>query len=323
MALSEFELIERYFASRGVQRPDVVLGVGDDGALLSVPHGMELVVSIDTFAEGVHFPQGTDPEAIGHKALAVNLSDLAAMGAEPAWATLALTLPRVDPDWMEAFCRGLFGLAERHGVQLVGGDTTRGALSITIEAHGFVPGGAALRRAAARPGDLIYVTGTLGDSGLALLALQEEVRLPARERAYVLERLNRPEPRIAHGQALRGIAHAAIDVSDGLAQDLGHVLRASGVGARIQVERLPLSEVMRSAFAAAGGWTIPLSSGDDYELCFTVADGRQAELERALGGCTPPCTWIGTIEQRPGLHLLMDDGSEVTAAGGYQHFDDG
>lgn len=321
MSLSEFELIAQYFSQLGMLRDDVVLGVGDDAALLSMPAGRELVVTVDTLIAGVHFPRDTDPESIGHKALAVNLSDLAAMGAQPAWVTLALTLPEADADWLAGFARGFSALALEHGVQLIGGDTTRGPLSITVQAMGHVTPGKALRRSAAQAGDLIYVTGTLGDAGLALLGLQEEVRLPLADKTYALQRLNRPVPRVDAGVALTGIAHAAVDISDGFAADLGHILAASGVGATVQVERLPLSRPLLGHFAAAGGWVVPLASGDDYELCFTVPSSRQAQAETALAELGVPCTWVGMIDARPGLHCLLDDGSEFTPPGsGYRHF---
>ncbi len=321
MARTEFDLIERYFARPGPRRRDVSLAIGDDSALLRMPAGMELAVCIDTMTENVHFSAGTEAEALGHKALAVNLSDLAAMGAEPAWATLALTLPRMDSAWLESFSRGFFQLAERYQVQLVGGDTCAGPLSITVQAHGFVTPDRVLRRDAARAGDLIYVTGTLGDAGLALLALQEELRLPVADKNAVLEHLQRPEPRIDQGLALAGLAHAAIDISDGLAADLGHILSASGVGATVYVERLPCSDVVQRHFHAAGGWSLPLSAGDDYELCFTAASDRQAQVEAALAQFDVRCTWIGIINPRPGLQCVLDDGTDVTPAyGGYAHF---
>jgi thiamine-monophosphate kinase len=251
----------------------------------------------------------------------VNLSDLAAMGAEPAWATLSLTLPQVDEPWLAGFGRGFDDLARRCRVALVGGDTTRGPLALTVQVQGFVPQGSGIRRAGARPGDLVYVTGCLGDAGLALLVLREELRLPGPDRAAVLERLNQPQPRLAQGLALRGLASAAIDVSDGLAADLGHVLQASGVGATVQAERLPVSPVLRSVFHSAGGWTLPLSAGDDYELCFTVPERRQGELEQAFRGLDVGCTWIGWVERRLGLRCLLDDGTElVPPAPGYDHF---
>jgi thiamine-monophosphate kinase len=321
MPLSEFDLIARYFRSAGPGRADVALGVGDDCALLRVPPGSLLAVSIDTLVAGVHFPVDTAAADLGHKALAVNLSDLAAIGAEPAWATLALTLPEADEAWLVQFSAAFQGLAARFGVELVGGDTTRGPLSITVQAHGFVPEAGALRRAGARPGDLIYVTGELGDAGLALLALQQELQLPAADRVAVLQRLYRPAPRIAAGIALRAVASAAIDVSDGLAADLGHILAASGVGATLQVERLPISPVLARHFHAAGGWVLPLGAGDDYELCFTVPAVHQGLAEQALEAAGCPCTWIGLVEARPGLRCLLDDGTDLGLAGaGYQHF---
>jgi thiamine-monophosphate kinase len=319
VALDEFALIARHFA-REVSRADVLLGVGDDAALLMPPPGAALVATTDTLISGVHFPTETDPESIGHKALAVNLSDLAAMGATPAWALLSLTLPEADESWLAAFARGFFALSERHHMALVGGDTTRGALSITVQALGHVAPHNALRRGAAQAGDLIYVTGTLGDAGLALLALQDEVKLPRADRDQVLARLNRPEPRIAAGQALAGIARACIDVSDGLAADLGHILTASGVGAQVQIERLPRSAALARHFDAAGGWVVPLAGGDDYELCFTVPSARQAEAELALAAISVPFTWIGHITARSGLHCLLDDGSEFHPPAGYRHF---
>ncbi|MCB1820929.1 MAG: thiamine-phosphate kinase, partial [Candidatus Competibacteraceae bacterium] len=227
---SEFALIDRYFAAHDVRRPDVVLGIGDDCALLVPPSGQQLAVTMDTLIADVHFFAAADPEGIGHKALAVNLSDLAAMGATPAWATLALTLPQVDEKWLDAFCRGLFTLANRHEVQLVGGDTTHGpATVITLQAHGFVPPDRALRRDGARPGDHIYVTGTPGDAGLALAAAFGKATVTDQYADYLRLRLERPEPRIAQGLTLRGIANAVIDLSDGLAQDLGHILERSQV----------------------------------------------------------------------------------------------
>ena len=321
MPLTEFSIIERYFTRCGRRRDDVVTGVGDDGAVLRVPPDRELVVSIDTLVGGVHFPAATDPESIGHKALAVNLSDLAAMGAEPAWATLALTLPRPDEVWLEGFSRGLSRLAERYNVQLVGGDTTRGPLSITLQAHGFVPPDAALRRAGARPGDLVYVTGTLGDAGLALRVLREGITLPEGHKEYLMHRLNCPEPRVAEGIALRGLAHAVIDISDGLAADLGHILAASGVGATLEVAKLPLSPAMRAFATGAGAWNLALSAGDDYELCFTAPADKQAAVERGFASFACGCTCIGVIEAEAGLRCVRPDGTAFTlASSGYEHF---
>ena len=317
---SEFDLIARYFSRTPVSRADVVLGVGDDCALLEVPSGHQLAVSIDTLVEGTHFARDADPHALGHKALAVNLSDLAAMGAEPAWATLALTLPTADEDWVEAFAAGFLGLAEAHGVQLVGGDTTRGPRSVTVQVHGFVEPGRALRRDGARPGDLVYVTGTLGDAGLALLA-QQGLFVGLGTVAGLRERLDRPTPRLAEGRALVGVASAAIDVSDGLAADLGHVCAASGVGATLYLDRLPCSTAVRTYVAEAGDWSVPMAAGDDYELCVTVPADRQAEVEALAAGLVAGLHWVGVIERTPGIRLVQPDGSMLDhAPRGYDHF---
>ncbi len=227
MPVSEFTLIDRYFAGRFPRRTDVVLGIGDDCALLAAPAGVCLAVTLDMLVGGVHFMADADPAGVGHKALAVNLSDLAAIGAEPAWITLGLSLPEPDERWLENFCQGLFALAAQFQVQLVGGDTTRGPLTIAIQAHGFVPPQQALRRDGARPGDAICVTGTPGDAGLGLAIAQGRCSAPSGHAAYLRQRLERPMPRIRQGLELRGLAGAAIDISDGLAQDLGHTCSAA------------------------------------------------------------------------------------------------
>lgn len=321
MALSEFDIIERYFTRKQDSDSAVILGMGDDAALLRIPAGMELAVSVDTLVSGVHFPAATHPTDIGYKALAVSLSDMSAMGAEPRWATLALTLPEADESWLENFSKGFFELADSYGVQLIGGDTTRGPLAITIQIHGLVLAGAALRRSAARPGDSIYVTGELGDAGLALLLLQEKISLSAEQAVHVMARLNRPEPRVKEGLALRGIAHAAIDLSDGLVADLGHILKASGVGATLHMELLPLSPAVTSMQDKAGGWNLPLNAGDDYELCFTVPRENQAKLLEAMEQFSCRCTCIGVIEATPSLRCrLANDELFEPARTGYQHF---
>lgn len=316
---SEFELIARYF-THAPSRADVRLGVGDDAAVLGVPPGQELVVTTDTLVAGVHFPERTPPEAVGHKVLAVNLSDLAAMGADPAWVTLAITLPSADEHWLADFSRGFAALARLHGVDLVGGDTTRGPLSITVQAMGLVPAGQALRRSGAGPGDLLYVSGTLGDAGLALAALNGEVLLGGADAEDCLRRLDRPTPRMALGRALRGLASAAIDVSDGLLADLGHMLQASGAGALIELERLPLSAPVRRRVREARDWTLPLASGDDYELLFSVPASRRDALTEVLRGLDVEVTCIGRIEAA-GLRLVEAGGRDVAPARlGYDHF---
>jgi thiamine-monophosphate kinase len=278
MALSEFDIIERYFRRHTTQRDDVVLGIGDDAALLQVPADRQLVVAMDTLVAGRHFPPQTTAFDVGWKALAVNLSDLAAMGASPAWATLSLTMPAADEVWLEGFARGFFQLAERYQVELVGGDTTRGPLSVTVQLHGLVERGKALRRAAARAGQKLFVTGTLGDAACALQALQAD----GKTNPDLLQRLNRPEPRVDFGLALAGVGAAAIDISDGLLADLGHILDASCCGATLWVDRLPRSPALDS-IQDAEALACQLYGGDDYELCFSV-DAEQAEQINRFAG---------------------------------------
>lgn len=320
--MNEFDIIHEYFSDVGPARADVLLDVGDDCALLAPPAGRELAVSIDTLVEGRHFAAGADPAALGHKAMAVNLSDLAAMGAEPAWATLALTLPRAERDWLAPFARGFAALAETHGVRLIGGDTTKGPCSITVQVHGLVEPGRVLRRSGARPGDLIYVSGTLGDAGLALLARQG-LYVEAGHLAFLAARLDRPTPRVALGRTLaaRGLAGAAIDLSDGLSSDLRHICSASGVGAQLQLAQLPLSAAVRTYVEETGDWSVPASAGDDYELCFTVPERRQAEVEALAAELGLGLTWIGMIEPRRGLRAVYPDGSlSDDLPGGFDHF---
>ena len=323
MPLSEFSLIARYFAAHQLQRSDVVLGIGDDCALLQPSIDQQWAVTMDTLVAGVHFLADADPEGLGHKVLAVNLSDLAAMGAAPAWITLALTLAQdCNETWLAAFCRGLFTLADRYGVQLVGGDTTHGpALVITLQAQGFVPLGQALRRDGAKPGDEIYVTGTVGDAGLALAAMFAKATVTTGHEAYIQARLERPEPRLVAGQALRGIASAAIDISDGLAQDLGHILERSRCGAQVEVEQLPLSPALRASLDQEAAMVTALTSGDDYELCFTVPPERSSQLKAIAAEWECRCTCIGVITTEPGLRLVRADGSALHLERlGYDHF---
>jgi thiamine-monophosphate kinase len=314
---SEFDLIGRFFADLGPPRADVLLGVGDDCALLEVPAGSALAVSIDTLVAGTHFFHDCDAEALGHKSLAVGLSDLAAMGAAPAWATLALTLPERDDDWLAAFERGFGDLARTYGVRLVGGDTTRGPLSVTVQVHGLVRACAAVRRDGARPGDLVWVSGTLGDAGLALRLIREGGPVDPQLRT----RLERPVPRVALGSALRGIATAMIDLSDGLAGDLGHILAASGVGAELDLTALPLSPAVESRIASEGDWSLPLSSGDDYELCFCAPSEHAALIASMAARLGCALTAVGRIHAEPGLILKGPDGAPTRLSSeGYDHF---
>lgn len=319
MTCSEFDLIRRFFTEQSIQRDDVRLGIGDDAALLEPPSGKLLAVSVDTLIAGVHFPLDTAARAVGHKSLAVNLSDLAAMGAEPSWATLALSLPEVNETWLTGFAQGFFDLTSQHNVQLVGGDTTRGPLSITVQVTGVVPQGQALKRSGAQPGDGIFLTGTVGDAGLGLQLYQQQAGANDDAAAQLIQRLEFPTPRIAAGFALRGHASSAIDVSDGLAADLGHVLTASGVGADIQIEQLPLSAAYR-ALATVGDWQTAVSAGDDYELCFTLPAGEEAVL--AAVDCA--CARIGEISATPGLRWRDANNQEQSLRNtGFDHFTGG
>jgi thiamine-monophosphate kinase len=318
--VNEFELIRHYFARQPVARPDVALGIGDDAAVLDVSPGQQLAVSTDMLVAGVHFPENTDAVSIGHKSLAVNLSDLAAMGATPAWYTLNLSLPQAEPTWLEGFCQGMFDLARKHNVALVGGDTTRGPLTIGIQIMGFVPHGQALKRAGARPRDRIYVTGLLGEAALGLRVTQGQLKLPDEYLANVLTQLNRPLPRVSAGLKLRGLASACIDISDGLAADLGHILDASNVGARIHLKRLPLSPAYDSAFEQVG-WQAALAGGDDYELCFTIPPAQESAFRTASAQFGVACSYVGDIEAEAGLRIVDEQGALYRSEqAGFNHF---
>ncbi|HXE66938.1 MAG TPA: thiamine-phosphate kinase [Rhodanobacteraceae bacterium] len=313
----EFDLIEVIRARVNVTRSDVALGIGDDAALLDVPAGQQLVACTDTLVAGVHFPVGTVPEDIGWKALAVNLSDLAAMGAEPAWALLALTLPDADATFVERFAEGFGELAGAHRVALAGGDTTQGPLAVTVTVLGFVPHDLALTRSGARAGDAVFVTGTLGDAAGALKMLMEVRSAPA----ALLARLHRPEPRVAAGLALRGIANTCIDVSDGLLADLGHVCADSKIGAEIEADALPVSPALAASFDAETCRDLALAGGDDYELCFTAPSARETEIVEALARIGCGATRIGRIVAGSGLRVLDAGGNEIQIAhAGWEHF---
>lgn len=316
--MSEFDLIQRYFTRA---TPGAVLGVGDDAALLKIGEGMELAVSTDMLVSGTHFFPDADPWLLGHKALAVNLSDLAAMGAAPRWATLALSLPSVEAAWLEKFSRGFFFLAAQYGVDLVGGDTTRGPLNLSVTIMGEVPRGAALRRDGAQVDDDIWVSGALGEAALALAHLQGRIELPPEAFAACAAQLHQPQPRIGLGLALCGIAHSAIDVSDGLLADLGHILERSQVGAEILFDALPRSAVLRECAAPALAQRCVLAGGDDYELCFTAPVARRPEIERISAALALPLTRIGKIEAGNGCLVRAADGSAIRIKEqGYDHF---
>ena len=316
MPLGEFALIERYF-SRASRRRDVLLGVGDDAALLQVPPGNALVAATDTLVEGRHFRVGAPPESIGHQALAVNLSDLAAMGAEPAWALLSLSLPEAQESWLQRFADGLYALADRHGIGLVGGDTVRGPLVVTIEVLGFVAPSEALRRDGARPGDLLFVSGWPGESAAGLAALESGV--PANALDPLVRRHLYAEPRIALGRALRGRASAAMDVSDGLLGDLGKLCAASGAGARVDLERLPVSAELSRRFAPAEREQLVLRGGDDYELLFTLPPADAAAVAADLAA-TCPIACIGAIETAAGVRCRRNGIPTAVSGTGHDHF---
>ncbi len=330
---NEFSLIKKYFA-RTYSRDDIVLGSGDDAAIVKPPLHEELVFTIDTLVAGVHFPLETSAFDIGYKAIAVNLSDIAAMGAKPLWMTGTLTLPSVDENWIAEFARGMFTLLDQHNVALIGGDLTRGpTLTITFQAHGSVPAGKALRRDGAKVGDLIYVSGTLGDAGMGLQMLSSKdvgaVREPPAGRSRAaptsfLDRLNRPTPRIELGLLARDYAHAAIDISDGFAQDLGHILQRSGVGAEVEINKLPLSKIPPFVKGGRGDFSalqLALTAGDDYELCLTVPPTKAQAFETAAAQINCPITCIGKITNGNELILLDEKGERVDLdLRGYQHF---
>lgn len=322
MACGEFDLIARYFDRFKSVRRDVQLGIGDDCALLTVPEKQLLAISTDTLVSGIHFLADIDPADLGYKALAVNLSDLAAMGADPAWLSLALTLPQVNEEWLKAFSDSLFEQMNYYGMQLIGGDTTRGPLSMTLTIHGLIPAGRALTRSGARIGDWIYVTGTLGDSAAGLAILQDRLQVADRvSHDYLLARHLRPQPRVLQGQALRDLASSAIDLSDGLISDLRHVLNASECGARIELDELPMSQTLTSNTDADQALRWALTGGEDYELCFTVPEINRGALEVALSHLGADYTCIGQIgPQSEGMKFYREQQEVELPWSGYDHF---
>jgi thiamine-monophosphate kinase len=317
----EFDLIARHFTRPAA---NAVLGVGDDCALVDVTNGMDLAVSVDTLVSGTHFFPDVDPENLGHKSLAVNLSDMAAMGAMPYWAMLALTLPSVDHDWLSAFAKGFFDLAEEFNVSLIGGDTTRGPLTLTVTIMGEVPAGAALKRNGAKAGNDVWISGNIGDAALAIAHRHGKLVLEEADYHEAVMRLYEPIPRVRLGQALRGLATSAIDVSDGLLADLGHICRLSGVGATVDFTKIPVSEIGARHMESGAGRTAVVAGGDDYELCFTAHPNSReliAELTSVLG---VPLTRIGQIKRGKGVSLLGPDGKPLKIDGrGFDHFSSG
>ncbi|MFC3122090.1 thiamine-phosphate kinase [Agaribacter flavus] len=324
--MNEFSLIKQYFQTSDNQRKDVLIGIGDDAAITQIPEGQLLATTTDTLLESVHFLKESQPSAIAHKAMAVNLSDLAAMGAEPAWINLSLSIPKADEIWLRAFSDKIKELTEYFSVQLIGGDTVKGSLAITITAQGFVPSDSTLTRSSAKPGDWVFVTGTLGDAsaGLDILLGKLEAADPTHKHALV-NRHYFPTPRILAGQTLRRLASSCIDVSDGLLQDMQHIVEASGVGVILHLDRLPISRALGSTVPhldQALGYAC--TGGDDYELLFTVPEVHRVSVESAMASYNIPCTCIGQVTGANGkVDLRLDDKEyelPETLQRGYQHF---
>jgi thiamine-monophosphate kinase len=316
--MTEFDLISRYFTR---PTPNALLGVGDDAALLEVSGGNVLAVSSDMLVSGTHFSSDADPFLLGHKSLAVNLSDMAAMGASPRWATLAIALPEANEPWLEMFSAGFFALAQQYGVDLIGGDTTRGPLNLCVTIFGEVPAQQALRRNGAQLGDEVWVSGTLGDAALALSHLQGRIILNNIEYAACAPALHQPLPRVSLGLALRGIVNSAIDISDGLLADLGHILDASQLGARLDFSAFPASSILRAHIQHPLATQCALSGGDDYELCFTAPAARHGDILDIAARLELPLTHIGMIIAGQGCTVLDTAGNPINIeASGYDHF---
>lgn len=317
MNMNEFDLIQRYFTAQSIYLPNVKVGIGDDAAIVAYDEHQDLAITTDTLLINKHFFESDDPAHIGHKALAVNLSDLAAMGASPVWVTLSLSLPHANENWLQGFCKGFFELSTRFKIQLIGGDLTQGPLSISITAMGYVPKNGALLRSNAKPNDLIYVTGTLGDAGCALALLKNQVNLPESGRTIILTKLKKPDPRISIGLQLLNLAHAVIDISDGLAADLKHILEKSQVGAQIELKKLPISNILKNNLSPETYFDFALTAGEDYELCFTIPPDKKNELEKI--NCV--FTQIGTITDTKRLLILDENGNPYHGpTKGFQHF---
>jgi len=317
MSLNEFDIIQRYFSSLTESHPDTITGIGDDCAILDIPEGYQLAVSSDTLVSGRHFFADVGAESLGHKALAVNLSDLAAMGAKPAWVSLALTLPKVDENWLAAFARGFGKLAQQYQVQLIGGDTTSGPLAISLTVQGLVKKHRALYRSSAQAGDVIVVSGTLGDAALALKQLQNQQH-PDK---CLRQALEKPDPRVELGLALSGKAHSCIDISDGLLADLGHICERSKLGAEIYLQQLPISANLRAYLNATQDWSMVLSGGDDYELCFTLSESESVHLSSLSHQLGIALTVIGRMTSGSGVTCRDGNHQRVKFDNlGFQHF---
>lgn len=318
--MKEFDMIKRYFADQAVQRKDVLLGIGDDCAIVKPDDRQNIAITTDTLVAGVHFPHETEARAIGHKVVAVSLSDLASVGAEPNWLSLAVTVPTVDETWLEEFCAGVFELCEYFNVQLIGGDTTQGPLSITTTAQGTVPYERHLARSGAKTGDWLYVTGEVGDAALALQHLLGKIEVETVFQDQIITKLNYPKPRVLAGQTLREYASSAIDVSDGIISDIGHICAASNVGANLVLESLPLSTVMTESLSREDAVQLALTGGDDYELLFTVSEDNKVGMETAMQHTGVKITCIGQINSTNKITTTLDSKPIKINASGYEHF---
>lgn len=318
--MKEFEIIKHFFTKQAVHRKDVLLGIGDDCAVVSSTEKQDIVVTTDTLVAGVHFPLGTSPKAIGHKAVAVNLSDIAAMGAKPSWISLAITIPEVSDGWLSEFCAGVFELCEFYNVQLIGGDTTQGPLSITITAQGLTPEGKYLSRSGAKAGDWLYVTGELGDAALALQHHKDPFLSDNDVIEQVQKKLDYPKPRVLMGQSLREYASSAIDISDGLLADLGHICQASNVGANVVLDAVPLSDAMNKSQLFDDAILLALNGGDDYELLFTVSEDNKVAMETALSHAGAAITCIGQMNATRTISTTLNNKPVSINGAGFQHF---
>ena len=318
--MKEFELIKHFFTEQAVKRKDVLLGIGDDCAVVSSTENQDIVITTDTLVAGVHFPLATTAKAIGHKAVAVNLSDIAAMGAKPSWISLAITLPEVNDDWLSEFCVGVFELCDYYNVQLIGGDTTQGPLSITITAQGLTPEGKYLSRSGAKPGDWLYVTGEVGDAALALHNQLEQLITDSEVIEQIQAKLDFPKPRVLAGQALREYASAAIDISDGLLADLGHICQASNVGANVVLDAVPLSAAMNKSQLFDEAINFALTGGDDYELLFTVSEDNKVGMETALSNVGVKISCIGQMNASQTISTTLNNKPVPISGSGFQHF---
>lgn len=320
--MKEFSLIKAFFTEQVTKRKDVVLGIGDDCALITPTERQQIAITTDTLVSGVHFPINTAPRAIGHKSIAVNLSDLAAMGAEPAWISLAITLPEFDHKWLQEFCAGVFDLCEYYNIQLVGGDTTQGPLSITVTAQGLVPVDTALLRSGAKSGDWIFVTGDIGDAALALKHIQGQVSIEEQFKEQVLTKLDYPKPRVLAGQGIREYASSAIDLSDGLISDLGHICAASKTGANIVLDALPLSHALIETLGHEAAIELALAGGDDYELLFTVSEDNKVGMATALANAGTQVTCIGQMNASEKITTTLDNNIVNLNVKSFEHFSD-